>query len=506
MRELHVVAVSDDGQSVVLATSRGATRGGYRVALDDRLTSAVLGDLAGRPAGDVPPVDVTPKEIQARVRAGESVAAIAASAGVPIGKIERYAGPVLSEIARVLDEARAGYVSRSRLGASALPLGRAVDQHLAETTGVRPETVTWSARREQAGTWLVQVSYVSQARRRTATWRYDVARREVTATDSPSAQLAHVEPGRAAGRGAAPPPAAPARATPAAKRVAPQSRRPASEPTRRTAPAARTVVARGDAPRRAEVDVAAQARAQRAAAAQTAEADRALAAARAAELTTAEHAARRAEQDALDAQSRRRAKTEAERAAARRTEAAAARTAADRTAKAEAARKAKADAARTAKAEAARKAKADAARKAKADAARKAKAEAARRAAAERKNAAAAVQEAAQLEREAEQARVDDVQVPSGPPTLRVVGGGDAGPAPPSEAGPCGRSCRARARRGAARQRAGLGRRAAVDGSRALARRRARRGLTAPAPPPRRRLRERPAGPARRRTIGACRP
>ncbi|MCY7365589.1 MAG: DUF3071 domain-containing protein, partial [Frankiaceae bacterium] len=219
MRELHVVAVSEDGGSVVLATSRGATRGGFRVAIDDRLTSAVRGDQA-RP-GDAPPVDVTPKQIQARLRAGESVADIAATAGVPIGKIERYAGPVLSERERVLDQARSGYVSRSRLGASALPLGEAVDRHLADTTGVRPESVAWSARREEAGTWVVEVSYVSQARRRTATWRYDVARREVTATDSASVQLSHVAPGRAA-RGADA--VVPAPATPAEKRAKPQSR------------------------------------------------------------------------------------------------------------------------------------------------------------------------------------------------------------------------------------------------------------------------------------------
>jgi hypothetical protein len=41
-----------------------------------------------------------------------------------------------------------------------------VDQRLAETTGVRLETVTWSARREQSGVWLVELSFVSQSRRR----------------------------------------------------------------------------------------------------------------------------------------------------------------------------------------------------------------------------------------------------------------------------------------------------------------------------------------------------
>ena len=372
MRELHVVAVSEDGRFVMLATSRGATRGGFRVTIDDRLTSAVLGDSA-RP-GDAPPVDVTPKQIQARLRGGESVEQIAATAGVPISKIERYAGPVLSERERVLDQARAGYVSRSRLGASALPVGEAVDRHLADTAGVRPESVAWSARREEVGSWVVEVSYVSQARRRTAAWRYDVARREVTAIDSASAQLAHVEPKRAV-RGADA--AVPAPASPSAKRVTPQSRRPASEPTRRT--------------------VGAAARSAPSAAAPSAAADRALVAARAAELAAAERAAagRRAAQDDADAQTRRQARADAERAAARKAEGAAARAAADRKASAAADRKATAEAARRAKAEVARRAKAEAARR----------------------------------ERAAEQVRKAAVaQAPIGPPTLRVVGGDDAPP------------------------------------------------------------------------------
>ena len=388
MRELHVVAVSEDGRFVVLATSRGATRGGFRVTIDDRLTSAVLGDSA-RP-GDAPPVDVTPKQIQARLRGGESVEQIAATAGVPISKIERYAGPVLSERERVLDQARAGYVSRSRLGASALPVGEAVDRHLADTAGVRPESVAWSARREEVGSWVVEVSYVSQARRRTAAWRYDVARREVTAIDSASAQLAHVEPKRAV-RGADA--AVPAPASPSAKRVTPQSRRPASEPTRRT--------------------VGAAARSAPSAAAPSAAADRALVAARAAELAAAERAAagRRAAQDDADAQTRRQARADAERAAARKAEGAAARAAANRKASAAADRKATAAADRKASAAADRKATAEAARRAKAEVARRAKAEVARR------------------ERAAEQVREAAVaQAPIGPPTLRVVGGDDAPP------------------------------------------------------------------------------
>jgi hypothetical protein len=364
VRELHVVATSEDGRHVVLATRKGALNGDYRVAIDERLSAAVRGDLP-RP-GETEPAVVTPKEIQARLRAGESTEQIAASAGVPVAKIERYAGPVLSERERVLDQARAGFVSRSRLGESALPLGEAVDRHLADTVGVRLETVEWSARREESGTWLVELSYISQARRRSAIWRYDVARREVTATDAASAALAHVEPGGRRSRSPEHELALahlPARRTSArtARRAAPaKASKAAKAPRTSPVASARTVAARPTAPARVAVPVAKAAQAE---------------------------AARKAE-------------------------------AAEQKAAAEAARKAKAAAEQKAAAEAARKAKAAAEKKAKAAAEKKAKVAAERKAkaAAEKKAKAAAEQQAAQ-------------DVPPGPPTLRVVGSEDQ-PAP----------------------------------------------------------------------------
>ncbi len=95
MRELHVVATSEDGRHVVLATRRNASTGQYRVAVDDRLAAALRGEA---PAPDVAPsAPLSPRDIQRRLRAGESVEQIARSAGVPVERVERYAGPVLAE-------------------------------------------------------------------------------------------------------------------------------------------------------------------------------------------------------------------------------------------------------------------------------------------------------------------------------------------------------------------------------------------------------------------------
>ncbi|MGB8652495.1 MAG: septation protein SepH, partial [Mycobacteriales bacterium] len=192
MRELHVVAVSEDGRHLLLAGTRGATSGGFRVAIDDRLVAAVRGDLP-RPGEVAPGPELTPKDIQARLRAGESAEAIAVSAGVPVTRVERFAGPVQGEMARVIDAARSAHLVRGRLGRSALPLGEAVDQALAQTPSLRPESLAWSTHREDAGSWLVTVTWYARARSRTASWQYDPATGALTAADPASAALGHVD-------------------------------------------------------------------------------------------------------------------------------------------------------------------------------------------------------------------------------------------------------------------------------------------------------------------------
>jgi hypothetical protein len=248
VRQLHVVALSEDGRSVLLATSKNAKTGGFSVPLDARLAAALRGDLPRPGEQRARDVSVTPKEIQARLRAGESPQQIADSAGVPVARVDRFAGPVLSERERIIDEARAAFLSRNRRGLSLLPLGDAVDAALAETASLRPESVAWSARRLESGHWLVQVSYVARARTRTASWVYEPQTRSVTASDAPSAALGHVGEEATPRRVAVPA----VRRTPAAAK--PARKRPARKTARKKAaaktatPAARKPAAAQAAP------------------------------------------------------------------------------------------------------------------------------------------------------------------------------------------------------------------------------------------------------------------
>ena len=231
MRELHVVALSEDGRHAVLAATPGAGRGGFRLALDDTLAAALRGEL-NRP-GDTAArgSDLSVKDIQNRLRAGESADDIARSAGLPLARVERFAGPVLSERARTIDAARAAHVSRGRRGRSLLPLGEAVDAALDASSGLRQDSVEWSTRRDDEGRWIVSVSWVARARSRTASWTWHPASRVLTAVDPASAAMGHSGP---ALRSAAQPKTAPRKAT--ATKAAPRQAAPRKAAPTKAAP------------------------------------------------------------------------------------------------------------------------------------------------------------------------------------------------------------------------------------------------------------------------------
>jgi hypothetical protein len=193
VRQLQVVGVSDDGRVLLLApgADRRAT---HCVELDRRLERAVRGQPIDE--SDVLPAAVTPKEIQARLRAGQSVEQVAREAGVPIGKVERYAGPVLSERERALDAARDSTMVRPRGAASRLPLGAAVEVNLSELAHAHPESAEWGAYRKTDGSWVVTFDVTVRGRRRRAEWAHRPAAREVTALNTYAASLGMAETAR----------------------------------------------------------------------------------------------------------------------------------------------------------------------------------------------------------------------------------------------------------------------------------------------------------------------
>ncbi len=186
MRELRALGLTDDGKSLVLVDlSRGADGERFRVSADERLRAALR---SGAPRAVAAQAEtrvesaISPREIQARLRAGASADEVAKAAGIPTGRIQRYEAPILAERARVVSEARRASAPGPHRNTPGRPLGMLVDARLVEEDA-DPETVEWDARRRPDGTWFVTLAMHAGAPVR-ATWSWDPQARRVRAIDA----------------------------------------------------------------------------------------------------------------------------------------------------------------------------------------------------------------------------------------------------------------------------------------------------------------------------------
>ena len=202
MRQLRFVALAEDGEHALLETTDDGERFGLPV--DAPLREALRTDLprltpppppppvaAAPPLAAAPAVDaIGPREIQVRVRAGESPAALAAATGMSLERVMRFAGPVMDERGRIADEARRARARRS--GENTEPkvvvFGEAVDQRFA-AHGIDVESVTWDARRRDDGEWLVVASWAGGEATHTAEWLFSRASRSVNPMDEAAVDL-----------------------------------------------------------------------------------------------------------------------------------------------------------------------------------------------------------------------------------------------------------------------------------------------------------------------------
>ena len=178
--DLRLVAVTPERGHLVLEDSDSKQ---FRVPVDERLAAALRTPDRSRPGQLEIALEsqLTPREIQARVRAGQSVDEVAAVAGISLDRVERYAGPVLAERAHVVEQAQAAPARRATAG-TAPALAELVDARLAEQK-VATDSVTWDAWRGDDDRWTVRLSYLGGGRQRVASWVFDPRGRVLAASD-----------------------------------------------------------------------------------------------------------------------------------------------------------------------------------------------------------------------------------------------------------------------------------------------------------------------------------
>jgi hypothetical protein len=158
MRELTLIGLDVDGKHVICEGGNPADK--FLIRLDDRLRAAVRGDGA-RPGqvsrdSEVKAV-LRPKDIQSRVRAGASVQEVAASSGMDVSKIERFAHPVLLERQRAAELATAAHPVLAE-GPTVETLLETITSVLAER-GLSAKDTNWDAWRTEDGRWTVRMEW-----------------------------------------------------------------------------------------------------------------------------------------------------------------------------------------------------------------------------------------------------------------------------------------------------------------------------------------------------------
>ena len=123
---------------------------------------------------------LTPREIQARIRAGEPLAEVARAAGMGVDWVEPFAAPVIAEREFIAGQAQSHPVRRGAETIAHRTLGQVVTDRLASRR-VDADTVAWDAWKIEARRWLVRVDYDSGKSHREARFIYDASGRFSTA-------------------------------------------------------------------------------------------------------------------------------------------------------------------------------------------------------------------------------------------------------------------------------------------------------------------------------------
>jgi Protein of unknown function (DUF3071) len=187
MQELRFVAVSEDGRYAVLAVPGRSAR--FTLPIDERLRAVALGQTSRLAQYEIEVESpLRPKEIQARIRAGETVEEIADAAGIAVERVRWFEGPVLAERAYIADQAQRASVRRHGDSTPGPRLGEIVAERL-NAIGADPDEAQWDAKKRGDGSWQVQLTFTSGGRLHVAEWVFDPRRRHVLPADDNAARM-----------------------------------------------------------------------------------------------------------------------------------------------------------------------------------------------------------------------------------------------------------------------------------------------------------------------------
>lgn len=164
--------VGKNGDQIELTDASGNS---YALRVSDSLRAAV--NERRLEAVDEPAPRFSIREIQSRLRAGESFEEVSRVSGLAIEKIERYASPILQERAWIIEQAE-----KSSPKGAPVTLRELVINRLAPR-GINMNQVSWNTWRLDNGSWHLVLTYPTIEGGRNAVWNFDASKRVLIAQD-----------------------------------------------------------------------------------------------------------------------------------------------------------------------------------------------------------------------------------------------------------------------------------------------------------------------------------
>jgi hypothetical protein len=186
-----------DGDWLLLVGPDGQT---FRLVNDESLRRAVRREAISSDDS----ARISPREIQLEVRAGASIEAISQRTGATLEYVQKFAAPVIDELAHIVSSAlsvRITIAGDRYSDTTQVEFGEVIATRLAAVGILQPE---WTARKTDNGGWQVHCSYEDQV----ASWAFDPRKlvlspdnelaihlgNQQSLSDSPIPRLRPVEP------------------------------------------------------------------------------------------------------------------------------------------------------------------------------------------------------------------------------------------------------------------------------------------------------------------------
>ncbi len=180
MEQLTIIGTEDD--KLVLVAESGER---FTVAIDDVLQTELR--KARREPADPDAPHVSPRDIQANIRAGLSAKEVAELLGTTVEDVERFEGPVLAEREHIVTQALSVpvLVGSELEPDGTLSFGEAIRAKLADLSASGERWVSW---KDENG-WMLKLEFTAEDVEHDARWGFDPRRSTLSPQNSAATQL-----------------------------------------------------------------------------------------------------------------------------------------------------------------------------------------------------------------------------------------------------------------------------------------------------------------------------